>query len=202
MLLKKKKHCINDQSVYVDSGRMPMLGERRSLAITEANKFLEGLGVTDIPYLSPRFLAQLGLSERGGSSNNNRGGFNRDRGSSRGGFSDRRNNSGGFRDFDNNRRSSFNDRDGGFNKRENSFGSRDGYKSGFKSRDDGFKSRDDGFKSRDDGFKSRDDSFRSRDSGFRSRDSGFKSRGGDDDFKKPRGDFNRRGKFNRKDDDF
>ncbi|KAL9544854.1 hypothetical protein MBANPS3_007413 [Mucor bainieri] len=171
------------------SGRMPMLGQRRSAALTEANKFLEGLGVTNIPHLSPRFLSQLGLSDGNSSRNNSRGsgGFGRGGSSRGGGFNrdsdrgfSRGNNSRDFKSFDrdNNDRGSFNrrdsynsgrrfeDRDGGYKSRD-SFSSRD---NGFKRRDSGFKSRDDGFKSRDDGFKSRDDGFKSRDDGFKSRD--------------------------------
>ncbi|KAK4517493.1 uncharacterized protein ATC70_000832 [Mucor velutinosus] len=152
------------------SGRMPMLGQRRSAALTEANKFIEGLGVTNIPHLSPRFLSQLGLSEGNSSRNNNRGGSGYSRGgSSRGGGFNRDNDRGfsrgnNFRDFksfdrDSNDRGSFNRRDS-YNSSSRRFEDRD---SGYKSRDDGFKSRDSGFRRRDSGFKSRDDGFKSRD---------------------------------------
>lgn len=169
------------------SGRMPMLGQRRTMALTEANKFMEGLGITEIPHLSPRFLAQLGLGGAGGGSGGgNRGGFSRggDRngGGSRGGF-----NRGGDRG------DRGGDRNGGFNReRRDSYSSRDS----FGSRDSGYKSRDDSFGSRDN-FKRRDD-FGSRDSGFKSRDSGFKSdrEGGF----KSRDNFERRGSFNRSED--
>lgn len=169
------------------SGRMPMLGQRRTMALTEANKFMEGLGITEIPHLSPRFLAQLGLGGAGGGSGGgNRGGFSRggDRngGGSRGGF-----NRGGDRG------DRGGDRNGGFNReRRDSYSSRDS----FGSRDSGYKSRDDSFGSRDN-FKRRDD-FGSRDSGFKSRDSGFKNdrEGGF----KSRDNFERRGSFNRSED--
>jgi ATP-dependent RNA helicase MSS116 len=166
------------------SGRMPMLGQRRTMAITEANKFLEGLGVQEIPHLSPRFLAQLGLSEGGSRGGNSRGGnsFN-NRGSSRGGG------------FNRGSRDSFSSRDS-FRSRSDDSGSRDGFRS--RSDDNGsrdsYKRRDDfssgGFKSRDGGFNSRDSGFKSGDGGFKSRDGGFKSRD----------NFERRGSFNRRDD--
>ncbi|CAO0796196.1 unnamed protein product [Mucor circinelloides] len=178
------------------SGRMPMLGQRRSAALTEANKFIEGLGVTNIPHLSPRFLSQLGLSEGSSSRSNNRGsgGYGRG-GSSRGGFNrdsdrsfSRGSNSRDFKSFD--RDSS--DR-GSFNRR-------DSYNSSkrYDDRDGGYKSRD-SFSSRDNGFKRRDSGFKSRDDGFKSRDDGFKSRGSNDGFKS-RDNFERRPSFNRRED--
>ncbi|KAI7876801.1 P-loop containing nucleoside triphosphate hydrolase protein [Mucor mucedo] len=158
------------------SGRMPMLGQRRTMALTEANKFLEGLGITEIPHLSPRFLAQLGLSGAGGGNDRggNRGGFSR--GGDRGGFS-----RGGDR--------------GGFNRGDR--GDRGGFSRGGDREDRGFnRERRDSFSSRDDSFGSfkRRDDFGSRDGGFKSRDNdregGFKSRD----------NFNRRGSFNRRED--
>ncbi|KAI8076671.1 P-loop containing nucleoside triphosphate hydrolase protein [Gilbertella persicaria] len=152
------------------SGQMATLGQRRTMALTEASKFLSGFGVQEAPYLSPKFLTQLGLNE----SNNNKSRYGS------------RNNS--FRDADR-RRDSFRPRDDGFRSRDNGFRSRD---NGFRNKSSGFRDRDDnefrssGFRSRDDnefrssGFRSRDDNeFKSRD---KSR-SDFKTRFRDDDFK-------------------
>ncbi|CAO3703675.1 unnamed protein product [Rhizopus stolonifer] len=115
------------------SGRMATLGLRRNAAIQEANSFLDALGVEEKPYLSPRFLTQLGMDDksgynkksfgndrrggysndrRGGYSNDRRGGFGDDR---RGGYSnDRRERSGGDR-FGGDKRESFGERRGSFN---------------------------------------------------------------------------------------
>ncbi|CEP14406.1 hypothetical protein [Parasitella parasitica] len=157
------------------SGRMPMLGQRRSTALDEANKFMEGLGVTELPYLSPRFLAQLGLNDNGTSRSNNRsndGGFrrgsrNQDRGYSR--HHDRnyetRGNFRNKRSFDrDNDRGSFNRRDSyssnrRFDDKEGEFKSRGG--DNYSRRDGGFHRRDNG---RDEGYKRRNDGFKSRDS--------------------------------------
>ncbi|KAI9266031.1 P-loop containing nucleoside triphosphate hydrolase protein [Sporodiniella umbellata] len=49
------------------SGKLPQLGLRRSQTIKEAAGFMEALNVTELPYLSPRFLTQLGLADKGGS---------------------------------------------------------------------------------------------------------------------------------------
>lgn len=191
-LATKALHSMDDEIVrevytaYLGyySGRMPMLGQRRTLALTEAAKFMEGLGVEEIPHLSARFLSQLGLSEsssRNSRNSGSRGGFSRNGGGSRnGGFSRDR----GFsRDNDTgySRRDSFNDRNS-FNRRD----SNDSFRDNYKRRDD-FGTRD-SFRSRDSGFKSRDsfdrrDSYKSRD-GFKSRDNGYE----------------RRGSFNRRDD--
>ncbi|KAI8081641.1 P-loop containing nucleoside triphosphate hydrolase protein [Halteromyces radiatus] len=46
------------------SSRMPQLGKYRAEALDEAKLFLEGIGITDIPHLSQRFLQQLGLDDR------------------------------------------------------------------------------------------------------------------------------------------
>ena len=176
------------------SGRMPMLGQRRSAALTEANKFLEGLGVTDVPHLSPRFLSQLGLSDGNNRRGNNRssGGFNRGSRNNDRGFS--RDNDRSFNRSSNFRDNKSFDRDsdrGSFNRRDSFNSSRR-----FNDRDNGFKSRDDGYKSRD-SFSSRDNGFKRRDSGFKSRDDGFKSR--DDGFKS-RDNFERRSSFTRRED--
>ncbi|KAG2236566.1 hypothetical protein INT48_000866 [Thamnidium elegans] len=161
------------------SGRMPMLGQRRTAALTEANNFMEGLGITELPHLSPRFLSQLGLGgASGGGGGGSRGGFSRggdrggfNRGGDRGGFNrggDRGGDRGGF-----NRRDSFSSRD--------SYGSRGGDRDSFKPRDS---------------FGGDRDSFKPRDSFGGDRDS-FKPRGDRDSFK-PRGDFG--GGFKRRDD--
>ncbi|KAI8332406.1 P-loop containing nucleoside triphosphate hydrolase protein [Chlamydoabsidia padenii] len=81
------------------AARMPQLGKSRSQAIVEANQFLEGMGITDIPHLSPRFKQQLGLDDRSPPRNNNgdrrrNGGFGDRR------FNDRRDNYGGRNNFD------------------------------------------------------------------------------------------------------
>ncbi|OBZ82813.1 DEAD-box ATP-dependent RNA helicase 25 [Choanephora cucurbitarum] len=148
------------------SGQLPTLGQRRSIAVKEANKFLQSFGVQEPPHLSQKFLSQLGLNE---SSRNNR--------------DDRFNRRGSFRDFDHSRRrDTFRPRDGDdFKSRRGSFRSRDDDfkpRDSFRSRDDSFRSRNDSFKSRDD-FKPREGSFRSRND-FKSREGGFRSR---DDFK-------------------
>ncbi|CAO3587423.1 unnamed protein product [Absidia cylindrospora] len=46
------------------AARMPLLGKPRSQAILEANQFLEGVGITELPHLSARFKQQLGLDDR------------------------------------------------------------------------------------------------------------------------------------------
>ncbi|KAL0089454.1 P-loop containing nucleoside triphosphate hydrolase protein [Phycomyces blakesleeanus] len=146
------------------AGRVATLGLPRASVVEHANDFLRGFGITDIPHLSPRFLAQLGLGGGGGSRN----------GGGSGGFRSRE---GGFRS----REGGFAPREGGFRPREGGFRSRDNNSSegGFRSREGGFRSRDNnssegGFRSREGGFRSRDNN--SSEGGFRSREGGFRGR--------------------------
>ena len=70
----KKKLDLCDWQFELDSSQMPNLGQRRVVAIKEADKFLQGFGIQESPYLSPKFLSQLGLTE--GSSRNSRNNIN------------------------------------------------------------------------------------------------------------------------------
>ncbi|GAA5815496.1 hypothetical protein MFLAVUS_009008 [Mucor flavus] len=183
------------------SGRMPMLGHRRTAALTEANNFMEGLGITELPHLSPRFLSQLGLGGASGGGGGSRGGFSRggdrggfNRGGDRGGFNrggDRGGDRGGF---NRERRDSFSSRD--------SYGSRGGDRDSFKPRDN-FGGDRDSFKPRDsfggdrDSFKPRGDrdSFKPRGDRDSFGGGGFKRREDRDDGFKPRRTFEGRGNF-------
>ncbi|CAO3625849.1 unnamed protein product [Cunninghamella blakesleeana] len=46
------------------AGRMIPLGKNRSQALDEAKNFINGLGIEQVPYLSDRFIKQLGLNDK------------------------------------------------------------------------------------------------------------------------------------------
>ncbi|KAI8971995.1 P-loop containing nucleoside triphosphate hydrolase protein [Mycotypha africana] len=54
------------------SGRMNMLGKPRDDAIDQANNFLQGLGVKELPQLSTSFLKKIGFGLKGGEDRNER----------------------------------------------------------------------------------------------------------------------------------
>ncbi|KAI8976179.1 P-loop containing nucleoside triphosphate hydrolase protein [Pilobolus umbonatus] len=106
------------------SSRIQTLGYRRTDSLTEAGNFMQSLGITDLPHLSPRFLTQLGLSGGGGG-----GGFSRNssRGNGRDSFRsfDRNDRSDRPRSFDRSSSRSFDRRDSKpFDRENRSFGNR------------------------------------------------------------------------------
>ncbi|ORZ17035.1 P-loop containing nucleoside triphosphate hydrolase protein [Absidia repens] len=103
------------------ASRMPQLGKPRSQAIQQANQFLEGVGITELPYLSARFKQQLGLDDRApprSRSSNDRFGDRR-RSNHNDRFGDRRRSNDRFDDF---RRRPSNDRFGDDRRSNGRFG--------------------------------------------------------------------------------